>query len=85
MVFSVEFDRSLIFQCVERIFGGTMVISGVVESGVMLDFSGFYRSGYRSGVFGLVWVKCRENADFTRSLWIEEICPSWLPAACSKM
>ena len=51
-MFSVEFDRSLIFQCVERIFDGTMVFFDGVESGEMLDFSGFCRSGYRSGVLG---------------------------------
>ena len=48
-----------------------MVISGVVESGVMLDFSGFYRSVYRSGVLGEFEVKHFGNVDFTRSLWIE--------------
>ena len=51
-----------------------MVIFGVVKSCKMLDFVGFYRSGYRSGVLGLVWVKCLGNADFTRGLWIEQIC-----------
>ena len=74
MVFSVEFDRSLIFQCVERIFGGTMVFFDGVKSGEMLDFSGFYRSWYRSGYFGVFVVKYLGNADFTRSLWIEQIC-----------
>ena len=43
----------LIFQGFDGIFGVRVVIFGVVESGEMLDFSGFYRSGYRSdfGVF----------------------------------
>ena len=38
----------LYFQWVEGIFGGIVVIFGVVKSGEMLDFSGFYRSGYRT-------------------------------------
>ena len=58
----------LIFQGFERIFGVRMVIFNGVESGEMLDFSGFYRSGYRSGYLGLVWVKYFGNVDFTRSL-----------------
>ena len=85
MVFSVEFDESLYFQGFDGIFGGIVVIFDGVKSGEMLDFGGFCRSRYRSGVLSLIWVKCFENADFTRSLWIEEICRSWLPAACSKM
>ena len=48
MVFSVEFDLSLIFQWFERILGGIVVIFDGVKSGEMLDFSGFARSGYRS-------------------------------------
>ena len=40
----------LYFQGVEGIFGGIMVIFDGVKSGEMLDFSMFYRSGYRSGV-----------------------------------
>ena len=40
MVFSVEFDRSFIFQGFEGIFGGIVVIFDGVESGEMLDFSG---------------------------------------------
>ena len=85
MVFSVGFDGMLYFQWVEGIFGGTMVIFDGVESDEMLDFSRFCRSGCRSGYFGWIWVKCLGNADFTRGLWIEQICPPWLPAACSKM
>ena len=50
MVFSVEFDRSFIFQGFEGIFGGIVVIFDDVKSGEMLGFSGFCRSGYRSGV-----------------------------------
>ena len=38
----------LYFQWVEGIFGGIVVIFGVVKSGEMLDFSEFYRSGYRT-------------------------------------
>ena len=45
-----------------------------VKSGGMLDFSGFCRSGYRSGCFGVFVVKYLGNADFTRGLWVEEIC-----------
>ena len=48
MIFSVEFDRSFIFQGFEGIFGGIVVIFDSVESGEMLDFSGFCRSGYRT-------------------------------------
>ena len=48
MVFSVEFDRSLIFQWFERIFGVRVVIFCDVKSGEMLDFAGFCRSGYRT-------------------------------------
>ena len=40
----------LYFPWVEGIFGGIVVIFGVGKSGEMLDFSGFCRSGYRSGV-----------------------------------
>ena len=43
----------LIFQGFDGIFGVRVVIFGVVESGEMLDFSGFYRSGYRSDFGGL--------------------------------
>ena len=50
MVFSVKFDRMLIFQGFEWIFGGIVVIFDGVKSGEMLDFSEFCRSGYRSGV-----------------------------------
>ena len=39
----------LYFQGFEGIFGWIVVIFGVLESGEMLDFSGFARSGYRSG------------------------------------
>ena len=85
MVFSVEFDRMLYFQRVDGIFGWIVVIFDGVKSGEMLEFSGFCRSGYRSGCFGGFEVKHFGNADFTRSLWIEEMCPSWLPAVCSKM
>ena len=70
----VEFDRSLNFQGVEMIFGGIVVIFGVVKSGEMLDFTGFCRSVYRSGVLDEFGVKCLGSADFTRSLWIEQMC-----------
>ena len=48
MGFLVEFERRLIFQGFEGIFGGIVVIFDDVKSGEMLDFSGFCRSGYRS-------------------------------------
>ena len=63
----------LIFQGFEVIFGVRMVIFNGVESSEMLDFSGFYRSGYRSGYLGLVWVKYFGNVDFIRGLWIEQM------------
>ena len=50
MVFSVGFAGMLYFQWVEGIFGGIVVLFGVVKSGEMLDFSGLCRSRYRSGV-----------------------------------
>ena len=76
MVFSVEFDKVLYFRCFEGILGGMLMIFSVVgmgENGVKWSFC---RSHYRSGVLGLVWVKCLGNADFIRSLWIEQICRS---------
>ena len=48
MWFSVEFDGILILQGFEGIFGGIVVIFGVVKSGEMLDFTGFCRSVYRT-------------------------------------
>ena len=85
MVFSVEFDRSFIFQGFDGILGGIVVIFDGVKSGKMLDFSGFCRSGCRSNVFGWIWVKCLGNADFTRGLWIEQMCRSRQSNICSKM
>ena len=82
MVFLGEFERMLIFQWFEGISGGIVVIFSVVRIGGMLDFSGVCRSGYRSGCLGGFVVKYLGNADFTRSLWIEEICRSWKPASC---
>ena len=76
MVFSVEFERSFIFQGFEGVFCGIVVIFGLMEIGETLDFSGVCRSGYRSGVFGWIEVKCLGNTDFTRGLWIEQICRS---------
>ena len=37
------------------------------------------------GIEVIVRVKCLGNADFIRGLWMEQICHSWLPAACPKM
>ena len=48
MRFLGEFERRLIFQGFEGIFGGIVVIFDGVKSGEMLDFSGFCRSGYRT-------------------------------------
>ena len=48
MVFSVEFERSFIFQGVDGILGWIVVIFDDVKSGEMLDFSMFCRSGYRT-------------------------------------
>ena len=55
MVFSVEFEEMLYFQGFERIFDAIVVIFDCVESGEILDFVGFARSGYRSD-FGDFWV-----------------------------
>ena len=73
MVFSVEFDRSFIFQGFEGVFGEIVVIFGVVGSGEMLDFSMFCRSSYRSGVLSEFEVKHFGNVDFTRNLWVEQM------------
>ena len=50
MRFLGEFERRLIFQGFEGIFGGIVVIFDGVKSGEMLDFSGVCRSVYRSDV-----------------------------------
>lgn len=63
----------LIFQGVNGIFGGIVVIFSDVKSGEMLDFVGFYRSGYRSGILGKFEVKYFGNVDFIRGLWIEQM------------
>ena len=73
MGFLVEFEKRLYLQGFEDIFGVRMVIFDGVKSGEMLDFSGFARSGYRSGFLDGFEVKCLGNADFTRSLWIEQM------------
>ena len=62
------------FQGFEGIFGVRVMIFDDVKSSEMLDFSGFYRSGYRSGVLGEFEVKHFGNVDFTRSLWVEQMC-----------
>ena len=76
MVFLVEFEKSFIFQGVDGVFEWYEVIFSVVGSGENGVKWAFCRSRYRSGVLGLVWVKCLGNADFIRSLWIEQICRS---------
>ena len=65
-----------IYKGLRVFFGVRMVIFNGVGSGEMLDFSGFCRSGCRSGYFGWIWVKCLGNADFTRGLWMEQMCRS---------
>ena len=81
----IKFDRILVFQGFEGIFGWHVVIFRDVKSGEMLDFVRFARSWYRSGVLNWIDVKCLGNADFTRSLWMEQICRYWFPDACFKM
>ena len=49
---------------------------GVVRSGENGVFSGFCRSGYRSGCLDGFGVRMLGNAYFIRSLWIEQICRS---------
>ena len=55
MRFLGEFERRLIFQGFEGIFGWIVVIFDGVKSGEMLDFVEFDRSRYRSGF----WVGLR--------------------------
>ena len=64
----------LYFQGFDGIFGVRVVIFNGVGSSENGVFSGVCRSGYRSGYFGWIWVKCLGNTDFTRGLWIEQIC-----------
>ena len=58
------------------IFSGIVLIFSVVRIGENGVKWAFCRSGYRSDVLGEFEVKCLGNADFTRGLWIEQICPS---------
>lgn len=51
--FRASSRKDLIYKGFEIFFGGTMVIFDGVKSGEMLDFSGFYRRGYRSKNGGL--------------------------------
>ena len=76
MVFSVEFERMPYFQGFDGIFEWYVVIFGAVKSGENGVKWSFCRSEYRSGVLGLIWVKCLGNADFIMGLWIEQICLS---------
>ena len=50
-----------------------------------LIFRRFVEVGIEVVFLGWIWVKCFGNADFIRSLWIEQICHSWQPVVCSKM
>ena len=58
IMFSVEFDRMLIFQGFEDIFCVITVIFGVVKSDKMLDFSMFCRTHYRTRKW---WFRCGNN------------------------
>ena len=58
----------LYFQGFEGISGGIVVIFDGVKSGENGVKWAFCRSVYRSGVLGLVLVKCLGNADFIRGL-----------------
>ena len=78
MIFSVKFDKVLIFQGFKWIFSWKVVIFDEVKSGEMLYFSGFARSGYRS-IFGDFY------SIFGVDVWMEQICRSWLPAVVLKM
>ena len=62
------------------IFGGIVVIFDGVKSGKMLDFSGFYRSVYRSdfGVFLVFQI-------FKVDVWMEQIHWFSLPNTCFEM
>ena len=64
----------LYFQGFEGIFGVRVAIFDVIKMGEMLDFSEFARSGYRSSCLDVIDVKYFGNADFIRSLWIEQMC-----------
>ena len=68
--FRLSSIECFIFKVLSGFLGGIVVIFSVLRMGEMLDFTGFYRSVYRSDCFGLIWVKCLGNADFTRGLWI---------------
>lgn len=48
MRFSVEFEKTLIFQVFDVIFGEKLVILGDVKNGENGVFMGFYRSQSRS-------------------------------------
>ena len=85
MRFLGEFERMLYFQGFEVISGGIVVIFGVVKSGGNGVKWAFYRTQYRSGYLNGFWMKYFGNADFIRSLWMEEICPFRQSNICSKM
>ena len=46
----MKFDKVLIFQGFDGVFGVIVVVFDDVESGEMLDFVGFARSGFRSEI-----------------------------------
>ena len=74
----MEFDRSFIFQGFERIFGGIVVIFDDMKNGEMLDFSGFYRSVYRSDL-------SFESSFLGQSMDVEQIHWFSLPNTCFEM
>ena len=74
--FRLSSIEALFYKGLIGFLGGILMIFDGVKMGEMLDFVGFARTHYRSGVLSWIWVKCLGNADFTRSLWIEQICLS---------
>ena len=72
--FRLSSIEALFYKGLIGFLGGILMIFDGVKMGEMLDFVGFARTHYRSGVLSWIWVKCLGNADFTRGLWIEQMC-----------
>lgn len=68
MRFLVEFEETLIFQGFDGFLGLIFEIFGKLESGEMLDFTGFARSRCRS-IFGDLF----ENWIFESWVWLEQM------------
>ena len=85
MRFLGEFERRLIFQGFEVVFGGIVVIFRDVKSGEMLDFSGGCRSRYRSDFGDFCGLMVLINLIFEVEVWMEEI--AWFTPSntCLKM